>query len=759
MSKKYAKNKESSGTGSSIEKYSTKYWNSEITNAESRLKDFWEHANRSIKVYNTQHKYDTVERRLNVWWYVVNTMLPAYYSSTPKSQVELRKRSGNEIFQFTCTILERNVQYAIDEYFDFDYTALSSALQFLLTGRAVLCPRYEAKIDEVQSEIALIRTPDGQIIDGQGQPFEGDLSEFQQSESGLMTMTQTTKEIVDQCCYLDLLHVHDYLESDGRSEAEITWRSRRAFMNEEKVKDKWGSKFAKELNYNSFPEAIEKNERTNRDLYNGKAELFEIWCEESGKVYWFHRKGEKSIIESGDPPIKYEGFYPFVKIDSSIDPNSTIPTSDYTHCEDQILFIERLTTRMQALTQAVRTNFAYDSTMKELEDLLIGDLRGIPVTSWPAYKSRGGLGASIEMLNTDPYIKSLQVLAETRAAALQQLYETLKASDLLRGVSEPTKTATANRLENQWSSLGLIVRQNQFANFIGEALDKLGTVIASQFSADRIFRIADADQMLSQFVQDPMQLQATKQQIEQILRDDKERCYRIKIASDSMVALDQRQERQDGADLMASAGGFFDQMKGLIEQYPPMAPFCIQLFQNVVRRYRGGKEIEPIFTQAMGTVSQMAQQKMAQAAQQPPTPGVIEAQARVQIAQIESQDSHQKNMIEMQNMQLKAQTEAAKLQFDAQAQLKEFELKAQELQLKLMEIRTNAATAINEGEVTKRAQDIDAMMKQMELEIEAVKAKFQAFESVAEERRLAKEANNKNNENPLKTTLPRTPSL
>jgi len=106
-----------------IELYTGPYWKSQITLAEERRKKFIEAAEESIRVYNAQKDVGILrdtERRLNVWWYCVNTLLPAYYSSTPKAEVMLRKRSGGVMHEASAVILERNIQYQMDMSFNFD---------------------------------------------------------------------------------------------------------------------------------------------------------------------------------------------------------------------------------------------------------------------------------------------------------------------------------------------------------------------------------------------------------------------------------------------------------------------------------------------------------------------------------------------------------------------------------------------------------------------------------------------------------------
>lgn len=736
-------------------RYSEKYWKQEITLATDLRKKFCDHAKESIKVYNSTHDLKEIQRKLNIWWYCVNTLLPDYYSSTPKVQVGLKKRAGSSIYQIASTVWERATQYQMDEGFDFDGVGLNAALQVLLTGQATLWARYEAEIETQAKEIGLIQTPDGKLVTADGTPYEGDTSAAQGNPDGSYSVTQEVEAKASEEAVLETVNYDDFLTSDGRNDSEISWKARRAFLSQDEATEIFGADTADDLSYDSFPEAIKSNKAREHDAYDGKAELWEIWCEESGKVYWLQNRGEKSIIEEGDPPLKFEDFYPCVTIAASTDPESIVPTSDYVHCRDQILEVERLTTRIHAVTQAVRTNSAYDATLgSTIEGLLDGDLKMIPVTSWPAYKNRGGLASSIEAFNIDPYLKALEVLSGKREEAKQQLFETLKVSDLLRGASDPTKTATANRLESSWSSLGLIVRQNQFAKFISGGISKLGTIIAQHFDPAWILEAGDAKGLIEPLCNgDQQAMMGMEQQVIEILRNDTDRCYRIEISSDSMVALDQNQERQEGQEMMGAAGQFFQQMEGIIEKYPPLTIFSMQLFQNVIRRYRGGKELEPIFLQAMQQVGQIVEQQQSQPP--PPDPSAQAAQAQIQIAQMEAQTMQAKTQLDMQVEQVKAQMDMQQAQFDQQVKLKELDLQAQQIQIDLMKVQLEQQKVANDAALTnkqietdatksaiqmqmdKEVADLNGFIAQQKLEIDALATKMHAWEKINEERRLA----------------------
>lgn len=707
------------------EKYTGRYWASEIKASADRHNDFSNQAKESINQYGAKKEFEDVERKLNVWWFVVQTLLPAYFSQTPKAEVNLRRLSGNQLFQHGALLLERNVQYSMDEHFDFEHVGVNSALQFLLTGRAVIWARYDPVIEENETEFRLIKTPEG-LVDGQGKPFAGEESEVYRRGRGYFSKTVQRKKLSEKAV-LDVVQYCDYFESDGRNEAEIEWRARRAYLSEDDVVKLFGGDIARQVEFNSYPEVIEKRRDGTRDLYEGKAEFFEIWCEESQKLYWVHKNGKQNICESGDPPVTYEGFYPCSVIHQNVTPDSNIPVSDFVHVRDQVLEVERLTTRIHAITQAIRTNHVYDKALgSELEQLLSGDLKMIPAKNWPQYKGRGGLAAGVESLNIDPFVKALQVVIQARESALTKLFESVKASDLLRGASDPTKTATANRIENHWSSLGLKIRQNMFAKFISDGLSKLGCIISQQFSPETILEVADAQEVFNGAPHD------YGLAVCEVLRSDSLKRYRIKVAADSMVQLDELQERQDAVDLMASAGSFFEQMQGMIEKYPPLARLAMRLMQFTIRRYKGGKELEGDFIAGLKAVEMLAQQQQQKAMQQPPDPTAVAAQTQMQIAQVESQDRQAK-------MQAEFQLKKAELDIEFTARMKELELRGEEIRVQIMKLQaeaalrdkqvdTNAGIATLKADLERRFKEMEHTNEQQRIQIEALNAAIYAGE-------------------------------
>jgi len=341
------------------------------------------------------------------------------------------------------------------------------------------------------------------------------------------------------------------------------------------------------------------------------------------------------------------------------------------------------------------------------------------------------------------------------------------------GSSAQYKTATANRLETQWSSLGLIVRQNQFAKFISDAVNKLGTIIAEQFSMETIFEVADVDSIVRPYLPEPTEenpqlpmivAEQMKQQIAEVIKDTEERVYRINIATDSMVALDQAQEKQDGLDLLTTSGQFFQQMGALINEYPSLTTFSMELMQNLVRRFKGGKELDACYQKALADLSQVVQIKQQQAQQAPPDPLAMQVEQQREASQMkyqtemtriqmEAQESNQKMYMaqaDAQTRMTQAQAEveiafkkasvdeylaAQKAQVDAQ----KLQLEQQRIQLETARIQAETAVKVDSTEAKREAKRVEQLIDLQRLELENMAVRMKESEKLLEERRLNQE--------------------
>jgi hypothetical protein len=193
-------------------------------------------------------------------------------------------------------------------------------------------------------------------------------------------------------------------------------------------------------------------------------------------------------------------------------------------------------------------------------------------------------------------------------------------------------------------------------------------------------------------------------------------------------------------------------MKDFIDQYPAMAPFSIKLFERMIRSYKGGKELEAVFTKALQDVAIAAQQKQDQAANQPPDPKILEAQNRMQIAQMQEQGKQQEMSMNMQLEQMKLQNqlqiEQVKAQFNAQAEQargaldqwiakQDVQLRTRNLEIEVLKIQVDAGSTQADLALKEKIAAIDSLLQNQAMKLDSHEKKLSLDEHLLEEKRLA----------------------
>jgi hypothetical protein len=345
--------------------------------------------------------------------------------------------------------------------------------------------------------------------------------------------------------------------------------------------------------------------------------------------------------------------------------------------------------------------------------------------------------------------------------------------------------------------MGLIVRQNMFAKFVSDAVSNLSAIIAEQFDEETILDIGNVAEVVGPLIKEPapapepmpqeegmppqemqppapapMPMPSPEEQVQQmaqaiiaILRDNKERSYRIQVSTDSMVAVNESQQQQEGMQLIQTTGAFFDQMRGLVEQYPPLMQFSMSLFQNMIKRFKGGKELDAVFAQGFEALGEIIKAK-EEAAMQPPPPdpvmqevqgrlqiAQIEAEARMASAQMEMQDKAVKNQIAMQEQQVKMQRDqldanlaVQRYQLEEYIAQQEIAIKQQEVQVKqskvqvdMLEVQAESTNESSKQAIQQETAQMNQILEIQKLQLEQMRIKLSETEKLMEERRLSSE--------------------
>jgi hypothetical protein len=177
--------------------------------------------------------------------------------------------------------------------------------------------------------------------------------------------------------------------------------------------------------------------------------------------------------------------------------DSLVPIPDFVLYQDQANELDILSDRIDGLVKALRVRGVYDASQPALQRLLTeGDNNTlIPVDKWLAFSEKGGLRGSIDLLPIDTMSETLMQCYRARDEIKGQIYEITGISDIIRGVSAASETATAQQIKGQYAGLRLGWMQDEVAIFASELIRLKAQIMCTKYQDKTLLMYSAADQM------------------------------------------------------------------------------------------------------------------------------------------------------------------------------------------------------------------------------------------------------------------------
>lgn len=204
-------------------------------------------------------------------------------------------------------------------------------------------------------------------------------------------------------------------------------------------------------------------------------------------------------------------------------------------------------------------------------------------------------------------------------------------------------TATAQQIKGQYAGLRLRSLQEEVALFASSIIKLKAQIMCKHFQPETILNYAAASQMSD----------ADKQLIPQALQLLENPLYnfRIDIEADSLVQIDENQNKQDRIEFIAAFGGFITQAMPVVQSVPELAPMIIEIMKFGVGGFKQAKSIEGTINSAMEQLKANQQQPK----EPQPDPEQMKLQAHTQIEQAKMQLEQAKLQTDIQIEQMKAE--------------------------------------------------------------------------------------------------------
>lgn len=522
-------------------------WCSELALAHAAEKEWRKEGGDVWKLYEGENPK---ANSFNILWSNTETLRPALYNSTPTPDVRRRYRDADPLGKVVSEVLERSLSYEVDDY-DFDSVMQDVVLDVLLPGRGVARIKYEPKFAAVEDPLARAASgsPEGEV-----QPEAGPSAPAQASAA---PPPAADEKLVDELVECEHVQWDDFRRGPGKRWKDVPWIAFRHEFTFDMAEDKFGPQIAAALTYNDAENSDEVSDAQSKELFR-VAIVWEIWDREARRVLFIAPDYKAQPCLMVPDPLKLRGFFPLPRPIYAIQNSRTlVPVPLYRMYKQQALELDRISARINKISSAIKSRGAYHAQLTEVQQVIdADDGQMIPITNASAVAAMGGLDKAIWMMPIADLERALAGLYAARDQIKQTIYEISGISDIVRGATDASETATAQQLKSQWGSQRPQKMQREVQRFARDLLRLKAEVISERFAPETLASITNVqlpDAQAKQAAQmAAQQAQATGQppppeteavlskpswdEVMGILRSDTLRSYKVDIETDSTVA-------------------------------------------------------------------------------------------------------------------------------------------------------------------------------------------------------------------------------
>jgi hypothetical protein len=663
-------------------------WMDAIHIAGKQEETWRKQAEETVKIYRAGSKSraenpDGGDMAFNILFANVETVVPTVYNSTPIPDVRRRYDDEDKVGKQVSDLIERAISYSVDSY-DFDHGMKFVTKDMELVGRGLARVRYTPYFSE--------------------------------------------GEVVHEESNCEHVQWKSFRRGPGNTWEDVPWVAFELKLTRDQIK-KLNEKLAKKIELDACIDGYKDDGETPADLFK-RATVWEIWDKEGGEVIFIAESYKEDVLVRDKDPLGLSGFFPTPRPAYAIEcTDSLTPVIPYSTYRDQAEELERVSRRINALVEALKAKGVYDGRMTELPRLSEADDNElIAVESAANYLDGAGLEKAIAWWPIETISRVLKELYVQREQIKQTIYEITGLSDILRGQTDPNETLGAQELKAQTGSMRVQTKQAEIQRFARDLFRLKAEIIATKFSWETITTMTGINfpsqeqkqtaqqqyQMAQQQAQstgqqppppppefEKMMSLPSREEVEQVLRNDTMRGYRIDVESDSTIRADMTRNQNNMNLFLQGTAQYASAMGPIVQLDPQLMPTVIEVYSAFARTYKLGKQAED----ALDKLSDKGKQMAENPAPKPPDPKLEAEKAKAE------REAAKGKM----DMELKQAENAMKMQLmDKEMEIKERELalKQQELAMKEREMALDAQMAERKATIDAQAMEHKAALNE-----------------------------------------------
>lgn len=547
-------------------------WLDRIRMSEKREEAWMKDAEKAEAIYLAGQCDDglDVDPEFNILHSNVETIVPSIYNSSGKPDIRPRHNNADAVAKVVADVLERSINAMVDDS-RMDAEVEASAQDVFVAGRGIIRIKFDADV---------IERPSITMDPATGLPMQ-------------VTQTVIENERVE---YEDVSW-RDFRMGPAKRWKDVQWVAFRHSIDDEALEKIEDPELA---GLQADPENAVKSE--------DDVTVWEIWCKDTGRVYFIVAENHK-VLSIKDDPLGLPGFFPCAAPVQPITPTGKlIPVCPYRVYETLADELDMITHRIRGLTEVLKAKGAMAGSGEALESLSNAeDGEIVMLADMENVMAQGGLERAIMWWPIDRIIQVIRELTVQREQTKQAIYEITGISDIIRGQGAASESATAQRIKTQWGSLRIKKMQRMIERQVRELFVLTAEIMARHFSPQTL-------QKLSGIQIPPEAMQLLQRPLDH---------YRIDVESDSTVRADLEKGRQEMAEFLGGTGQYFAAMAPLVQSAPGMAGPIAEIYGSFARQFNLGKQAEDALEQLVVMAKEAA-------ANPPPNPQAEAAQMEMQ---------------------------------------------------------------------------------------------------------------------------------
>lgn len=594
-------------------------WMERIEESEKREEKWMKDAEKAEAAYLCDSKESgNPVPEFNILHSNVETIVPAIYNSTPRPEIRPRHTRDDKIGKYISDVHEKAITTLIDDGV-LDAEIEGSAQDGFMAGRGIVRIKMDADVAEVVE------------VD----PLTGE-------ETPAGTQVQNERVLFENVSW------RDYREGPAKRWREVPWVAYGHDISEEE----------RAALTNPEYEVDEAKKDQPKDC-----RVWEIWCKESRRVYFVVEK-TNDVLNIHDDPMQLKEFFPQARpIQPITGTGQRVPVCPYAVYSKLAEELDIATRRIRAIMSGLRVRGAIAGNAT-VADLVASaeDNELIPVPDIDNLVATGGLEKAIMWWPIETAIAVLRELYVTREQTKQAIYEITGISDIVRGASAASETATAQQIKTEWGSLRIKRMQRSIQSQVRELFVLCAETISRHFSTETIVKMTGMPLEVPDGQGQMINIEAQFRQWDGL---------RIDVETDSTIRADLQKNRSEMSEFLNGTATFFATMAPIIQQAPAAGEPIAKMYLAFARQFNLGSQAEDALDQFVEMAGQSAKSPQ-------PSAEVIQAQQEAEMEQQRLQLDQGRMQLDQAKLQLdqdRLQMEAAKAEQELEARRGEFEAK------------------------------------------------------------------------------------